>query len=176
MNKRKGKLLQKMTALLLSILLIAEALQSAGPIKVLAQEADIASGTDWVLDADGKLTISSDAGMTDWTKSTDLRKNKQNTKTVELLDGVTKIASNSFAECWELADVTIPSSVIEIEGYTFIGDDYLTNIMIPDSVTKIGDSAFYNCGGLESVTVLGENPAEIGPDIFGGCKFVEKVA
>ena len=130
---------------------------------------DIASGTDWTIDKDGKLTIQSDAGMADWVNDENYDDNNQKIETVELLTGVTRITSNAFSES-SLADITIPSSVIAIETQAFSYSD-LTNITIPESVTSIGGRAFARCGRLESVTVLGETPATIDEKVFEYCKF-----
>ena len=130
----------------------------------------LASGTDWTLDKDGKLTIASDIGMENWEGDENHSDNKKKIKTVELLDGVTFIKWNALAES-SLTDITIPSSVTKIEDHAFTGSGSLTNITIPESVTTIGASAFRFCRSLESVTMLGEIPAAIDGNVFGSCKF-----
>lgn len=56
---------KRVLSLLLSLVMLLGLL----PTAALATD-NIASGMDWVLDADGKLTISSDAGMQSWPSST----------------------------------------------------------------------------------------------------------
>ena len=132
---------------------------------------DIASGTDWTIDKDGKLTIASDTGMTNWEGDENHYGNKKIIETVELLDGVTFIKESAFFES-SLTAITIPSSVTKIEDGAFWGSQSLTNITIPESVTSMGWAVFEHCESLESVTVLRENPAEIGENVFTYCKFV----
>ena len=132
---------------------------------------DIASGTDWTIDKDGKLTIASDTGMTNWEGDENHYGNKKIIETVELLDGVTFIKESAFFES-SLTAITIPSSVTKIETGAFWGCQSLTNITIPESVTSMGWAVFEHCESLESVTVLRENPAEIGENVFTYCKFV----
>ena len=131
---------------------------------------DIASGTDWTIDKDGKLMIASDTGMTKWVNDVNHSGNKKKITTVELLDGVTCIPFYAF-EASSLTAITIPSSVTEIQDHSFTCSTSLTNITIPENVTSIGTGAFMLCENLESVTVLREIPAEIGERVFDTCKF-----
>ncbi len=143
--------------------------QVMGTVDVSAQAGELpVSGEGWMLDTDGKLTIASDTGMTNWENNYNDRKQ---IKTIELLDGVTFIKENVFFEV-RLTAITIPSSVTKIETGAFWGCQSLTNITIPESVTSIGDTVFARCRSLESVTVLRETPAAIGAEAFNYCKFV----
>ena len=91
-------------------------------------------------------------------------------------EGVETIRSKAFYKCYELKEITLPSTLKSIEemaffrcslseltlpdGLTFIGKDafsYCTNIKeltIPTTVTQIDDYAFYNCTSLKDVTML----------------------
>ena len=53
----------------------------------------------------------------------------------------------------EITDVVIPNSVTSIGNYTFCGCSGLTSVTIHNSVTEIGNSAFYGCSGLTSVAI-----------------------
>ena len=70
-------------------------------------------------------------------------------------------------------DLTLPSSITQINGYAFFGCTSLTSVTIPDSVTSIGGSAFNGCSSLTSVTI-GNNVTSIGGGAFNGCyKLIE---
>ncbi len=192
MKLKKGKLLQRMMAVLLSVLLTAELLQGAAPITVLAQGTDIASGTDWVLDADGHLTISSNAGMSDWKYGGKSQYNSQ-VVTAEILDGVTDISEafwgynssvtsvtlpsgleiigrDAFRECASLRSIIIPDDVRRIEGYAFYQCSSLETVTISESANteSIGDFAFYQCGSLKSITIP-NSVTSIGTNSFANC-------
>ena len=51
----------------------------------------------------------------------------------------------------EITNVSIPSDITSLSGYTFYGCEGLTSIIIPETVTKIGKDAFYGCTKLEKV-------------------------
>lgn len=103
---------------------------------------DTPTDREWTLD-DGKLTILTDAGMTDWVKNHKSTTKDQVTSVV-LEEGVTGIPDQAFKDCTGL-----------------------TTVSIPGSVTGIGDHAFDECYSLMSVTLLGDEPPEIGIYVFG---------
>ncbi len=51
----------------------------------------------------------------------------------------------------EITNVSIPSDITSLSGYTFYGCEGLTTIKIPESITKIGEDAFTGCIKLEKV-------------------------
>lgn len=117
MRKHNGNFLlfkkaRKIMELLLLMVLFAKMAQGAVLVDVLAQDNDIASGTDWTLDADGKLTITSDAGMTDWKGNRSTY--KSDVITIEISDGVSSIPNSAFTECRSLTAVAIPETVTSI--------------------------------------------------------------
>lgn len=93
-------------------------------------------------------------------------------------EGVETIRSKAFYKCYELTEITLPSTLRSIEemaffrcslneltlpeGLTFIGKDafsYCTAIeelTIPATVTQIDEYAFYNCTALKNLTMLGK--------------------
>lgn len=93
-------------------------------------------------------------------------------------EGVETIRTKAFYKCYELAEITLPSTLKRIEemcffrcsltsltlpdGLTFIGKDAfsycsaLTELTVPDSVTDIGEYAFYSCTSLLSLTMEGK--------------------
>ena len=69
----------------------------------------------------------------------------------------------------EITDLVIPNSVTTIGNYTFLSWSNLVSVIIPNSVTNIGDMAFYYCSGLTSVTI-GNSVASIGSSAFSNCR------
>lgn len=132
---------------------------------------NIASGTDWVLDKDGKLTISSDAGMEGWIAN---GRNNHSSKVTSagILDGVTRIPGAAFNGCSGMKSITISENVTSIGAWAFNDCSSLTGITIPSKVGEIGNAAFGDCGSLTTVTMRCETPPTVGTDAFYGCKFV----
>ena len=177
MKKRKGNLRKRMLAVLLVAVLAAGMLSNAAPITVLAAEPvpqadDIATGTDWTLDADGKLTISSDTGMLYWRSQKSTYNEKL--KSAVLQNGVTSIIDNAFSYCSSLEKITIPGSVASIGQSAFEGCSSLTEITIPGSVASIGQKAFAVCSSLEEITIPA-GVTSIGLGAFANCTSLTKV-
>ncbi len=89
-------------------------------------------------------------------------------------NSVTKISSQAFSCCGELASVVIPDSVTEIDNYAFEYCEGLTSVKIPNSVVRIGDYAFLECRGLTEVTIP-ESVKEIGALAFDECSNLKTV-
>lgn len=66
---------------------------------------------------------------------------------------VTSIGNNAFTGCYDLIEITLPSSIPTIGHWTFAYCYGLTSITIPNSVTSIGEHAFDCCTGLTSITI-----------------------
>ena len=121
--------------------------------------------------------------------------------TTVVIDGisyaVTGIGYNAFADCSSLTSITIPNSILYIEGTPFSGCSSLTSVsinsnavvgigydsyynikdifgkqvieyIIGDSVTQVGSYAFYNCSSLTSITI-GSGVKSIEDHAFDGC-------
>ena len=138
--KGAKKMLKKITAILISVLLIV----SIMPVSIFA--AEVTSGTTgdctWTLDGtvltisgNGKMDDYSDIGRTPW---------GWNITEAIIKNGVVNIGSYAFRNRRELASITIPDSVTSIGYDAFSGCTSLTSITIPDSVTSIGDFAFHD--------------------------------
>lgn len=61
-------------------------------------------------------------------------------------------------------DLTLPSGIMQIYGYTFSECSKLTSIIIFDSVTSIGNSAFRNCNSLKTIVLFPKIPPTLGSD------------
>ncbi len=84
-------------------------------------------------------------------------------------EGVTGIGARAFQNCWNMATVSIPSTVTSIGVSAFNQCKSLTsNITIPDGVTVINNSTFNGCEKLTTV-VLPSGLTTIGASAFAGC-------
>lgn len=90
-------------------------------------------------------------------------------KSVEILDGVTRIGAHAFETCTSLFDLKIPSSVTTIGDNAFNGCSSLTgNPPIPEGVKKVGNYAFNACKNLSGKLELPSTVTSIGISAFGG--------
>jgi len=53
-----------------------------------------------------------------------------------------------------------------ISAGVFLGDDYITSIILPDTITKIEDNAFNSASNLASMTIYAITPPELGTNVF----------
>lgn len=138
------------------------------------QTDDNTTDEGWVLDADGKLTIESDAGMADWTaKCYDSIYLRQAVKSVAIQDGVSYIQSLAFYYC-DATEVTIADSVTRIEDGAFKYCEDLKEIRIPASVKNIGDEVFCACKSLEKIEIP-DDMTTIGDRMFSGCSSLTSI-
>lgn len=73
--------------------------------------------------------------------------NKFKQVSINIKDNITEIGSCTYADCWELKNITLPSTLKEIGQQSF-NCSGIKSIIIPDSVTEIGLYSFYNCSNL----------------------------
>ena len=87
---------------------------------------------------------------------------------------VVEIYPSAFANQYNLASVTIPSSITNIGASAFLNCPKLTSVFIPSSVTSIGSSAFKNTG-LTSI-VIPTSVTSISEETFSGCSALTSVS
>lgn len=87
--------------------------------------------------------------------------------------GLTSIGDGAFERCSALENISISSSVTSIGKGAFYKCFALKNIAIPEGVTSIGGSAFQSCGIKE--IIIGKNVTQIGGWIFSECYNLEKI-
>ena len=68
----------------------------------------------------------------------------------------------------EITNLVIPEGVTNISSATFWNCTYITSVTIPNSVTSIGNWAFYECSSLTSITIP-NSVTSIGSEAFYGC-------
>ena len=132
---------------------------------------------NWVMTADGMLTISGTGAMTDCDSFGDPAPWKicrQYIKSAVIGSGVTSIGKYAFYCCEALTSVTIPDTVTVIGDGAFRGCSRLSGMTIPDTLTGIGSYAFYNCSSLPSVTIP-DGVTTISESAFEGCSRLSSV-
>jgi len=150
---------------ILSILLLCLLIPS------YSRAADIASGTDWVLDENGKLTFSDDLGMYNWGYADASACSE--VKSVDF-SNVSFISRMAFTNCTNLTSITIPISVGSNVGeMAFYACTNLNSVTILNN--NISDSEFHDCSALTSITI----PKSVGSNVdwgaFYGCTNLNSV-
>jgi hypothetical protein len=80
---------------------------------------------------------------------------------------VVAIAENAFRDS-AVVSVTLPSSVLRIGSYAFMGCASLATADLGSGVTELPVGAFYGCAALESVT-LPDALVSVGENAFNAC-------
>ena len=114
---------------------------------------------------------------------------------VELPNSLTEIGKNSFYECENLVEITIPKKVSIVSTSAFTGctslpvengiryaDNFLVGVVekysdsytIKNGTKWIGDYAFRDCSSLTSITIP-DSVTSIGGDAFAGCTSLTSV-
>ena len=71
---------------------------------------------------------------------------------VTLNEGLKWITDDAFAGCENLKEITMPSTVKQIEKNAFANSG-LTKIVLPEGLEVIGDNAFAGCKNLKEITI-----------------------
>ncbi len=110
------------------------------------------------------------------TLAADVFKHCDALKTITIPARVVELGESMFANCGELATVTIDptTTIIELPDELFYSCAKLTAFAIPATVTKIGSSAFYGCKQITTITIP-ENVDSIGSQAFNNCSALASV-
>ena len=87
---------------------------------------------------------------------------------------INKLSESTFAECYNLKNITIPKTVTSIGKFAFFNCKNLEGIVLPDSVTSIGKYAFAYCKKLKNITIP-ESVTSIGIYVFDFCDKLETI-
>ncbi len=147
----------------------------------IIEEGVLGEKIDYILYGDGTLKIKGTGKMNDFDESPFKNSDKISNVIFESDDcNVNNIGINTFKDCANLTEITIPETVTSIEKNAFINCKSINELIIPDSVTHIGESAFENCSYMKKA-VLGKGLVSIGPNsvefnIFKGCSGLEELS
>lgn len=73
----------------------------------------------------------------------------------EVPKNITGLGVYAFANCKDLAEISLPSKLTSIGSSAFIRCFSLSDIVLPESLIEIGNQAFYNCRHLKTIKYLG---------------------
>lgn len=91
-------------------------------------------------------------------------------KTINILDGVTRLGNYGFYSNNKIESVNIADSVKEIGNYTFYYASNMTMVNLPETIEKIGDYGFYNCyNWVDENFSLPQNLKSLGKYSFYNC-------
>ena len=118
----------------------------------------------WTLTKSGKLTISGSGPMWDyngncfgfWTSPRPkwwARRDGIKVKSIEIEEGITTIGQYAFSNLIDLASVKFSTTIVEIKGGAFCGENHVKKIVIPEKVTYIAWDTFYSNIWLEEIHV-----------------------
>lgn len=107
----------------------------------------------WLLDNTKTLSLRGNGSMTEapWSKWAEI------IERVSIEDGIIDICNGAFAECTNLKDVALPSSITSVGDFAFSECSNLKDVALPDSITSVGEGAFYKCSNIAAI----ELPVEI---------------
>ena len=99
--------------------------------------------------------------------------NELQTISYEIPEGVETIRTKAFYKCYELTEITLPSTLKSIEEKAFFRCN-LSEITLPDTLTFIGKDAFSYCYGLKEITIP-DTITQIDEYAFYNCTSLLKV-
>ena len=77
----------------------------------------------------------------------------QSLMSVTIPNTVTRIAFGAFNTCYSLPFLVVPNSVTTIEYYGFINCQSLKSISLPNTITSIDSGAYYGCQMLDFISI-----------------------
>ena len=117
---------------------------------------NLKNGLSWALYNNGKLEISGNGAMQDFSSASAAPWSKAKVQTVVLENGVISIGKHAFSNCVNLASITIPEGITEIGAEAFRGCTNLDSIQLPASLKTVQQNAFSGCAALNTVCYSGK--------------------
>jgi hypothetical protein len=92
----------------------------------------------------------------------------------EINENTKIIINDTFKNCYNLKNITIPSNIVQIGERAFFNCKSLESIIIPESVKLINESAFALCSSLTNLT-LSDSFVDICDSAFSSCTSLKEV-
>lgn len=99
---------------------------------------------------------------------------KDDITAIKIEQGITKIGTFAFYECYNVTQAELPDSLKIISMYAFNGCKHLKTINLPNGINRIGVGAFMFCESLKEV-ILPNGITYLSEDVFQGCTSLETV-
>lgn len=155
---KKGMLMKKRIislclAVTLLLAMLPQIVINADAAEVIA-EGTCGDNLTWILDDEGRLTISGTGKMTSYAfEDSPWKAYAANIETVVLNSGVTNISTSAFSNCTNLSKIEMPETLTEIRDTAFYNCTSLISFTIPKGVESIGGGAFLSCTNLSDISV-----------------------
>ena len=112
------------------------------------------------------------------TTGSDIFSGCESLKSITIPEGVTEIPQHAFYTSYYdnnyIEEIVLPNTIEKIGDAAFYNCANLTKIDIPDNVTIIDSYAFYNCSGITEIKIP-DGVTEIGNSAFNGCTSLESI-
>ena len=155
---------------LTTVLFVIASLILLAPIPARADmKGKCGKNLQWVLDDDGKLTITGSGRMDDFSKSSQPWRAAL-VRSVEFPEGLTYIGNNALNGA-KIGTANLPSTVTGIGKSAFANCKKMTTAVLPYGLTSIGESAFKNCRLLADIQIP-PMVKSIGNKAFDNCQYI----
>ena len=153
--------MKKFLAILLTVIMLATN-APLGAFAASPETSGVTGDCTWKLDGT-VLTISGNGEMANYYYQE--APWDANIESVIIESGVTSIGNYAFYQCGNLAEISMPDTLLTIGKNAFSFCDNLTTLNLPNSINKIDSFAFHFCKKLTRVT-FPSGMVEFGNDIF----------
>ena len=92
---------------------------------------------------------------------------------VEVLYGVEVLREFAFANCPQIANISLPNSITTLSGGVFYQDSGLTSVKLSRSIRSFGNIDFNGCTALAEL-IIGDSLESVGHQIISGTK-IERI-
>ena len=171
------KNLSVLSALLLSMLLIASAWADSGDGPENYLYSTTSKGvtlTKYFGENESRLTLPAEIDGLPVTRIGEkCFEDHKEIEAVVLPETLEVIGYRAFYGCEKLSELNIPDSLEQTGGWAFAHTD-LRSMVFPEGFTSLGYGAFYSCENLETV-VLPEGVTDIGENTFRWCSKLQSV-
>ncbi|MBO5560076.1 MAG: leucine-rich repeat protein [Firmicutes bacterium] len=99
---------------------------------------------------------------------------KDDITAVKIEQGITKIGTYAFNDCYNVTQAELPDSLEEIRYAAFNGCKHLETINLPNGINRISSGAFMFCESLKEV-ILPNGISYLSEFLFQGCTSLETV-